>query len=79
VDVLADSPPIYNRVKIMVEMCLLQTVQRLRLVARLRGRQNSINVRDTGKRKFVAQFHIDPDQSGHLPPKYKAIEGFGKK
>jgi len=42
-------------------MWFVETLKILRLIARLRGREKSINVRGTGKRKFVAQFHVDPN------------------
>src|SRR2546430_86024 len=42
-------------------MCFVQTVQNLRLIARLRGHEESMNALGSGKtKKFIAQFHFDP-------------------
>src|SRR4029450_121105 len=40
-------------------MCFVQMVQSSKLVAPLRGRQDSMNLLARGKRKFVFQPHID--------------------
>jgi hypothetical protein len=61
------QPPSQKRIKIEIRVCFVQTLQNLRLVARLRGNQDCMNALGEGKIKFVVQSHVDKNTMPSIP------------
>src|SRR6266516_2260759 len=59
--------PSQKRIKVDIRVCFAQTLQGLRLVARLRGNQDCMNAFGEGKIKFVVQSHVDKNTMPSIP------------
>src|SRR6266567_986908 len=59
--------PSQKRIKVEIRVCFVQTLQGLRLVARLRGNQDCMNAFGEGKIKFVVQSHVDKNTMPSIP------------
>jgi predicted amidohydrolase YtcJ len=59
-------------------MCLVQTVQSVKLMARPRGKQKSINAGGAGKTKFTAQLRLDLASSSIPISRYERVPAWQK-